>query len=226
MVKKKNISHAVVPGKVEARPRLEMEEYTYPEYIERNCQSLRFYFRYRSRMHLQLLGIISESPEPISAEPETNEVHEAATNDHTTPVISSTKESTRTIQTDQDEEQTRLGQRSFPGNAETDRTQALERTIQELHEQIRLLNAEVSENRNFRERMATLFQSLPNNETTTASMLPVVPTATSESTITPSGSLPRANIIKRERIKEEGHGGQALTNRPKKRSKVIDLTSD
>ncbi|MCJ1464553.1 hypothetical protein MMC07_003166 [Pseudocyphellaria aurata] len=106
--------------------------------------------------------------------------------------------------------------------------QALKQESQKLHEQVRRLNADLSEYKSLGERMTAVLQSLPNNKTTTASMLPVVPAATSESTITPSGPLPESDSIKRERIKEEDDEVHTLTAtiRTSKRSKVIDLTLD
>lgn len=191
-------------------------------------------------MHLQVLGIIPQSPVPTSVEPE---IREHTTEDQRTLPIARTnvrsvfgsrsptqvslilrqtaQECTRTVKSEaqvvrnNDEEPTQLGQRLYSEQAETDRIQVLEKENRELYEQLRSLNANISEFKSFKDHMTTFLQGLPGGTTVTAPSLPVAPRTS----------------IKREHVKEEDrdeHRGHALTatNRPSKRPKVIDLTDD
>ncbi|MCJ1262949.1 hypothetical protein MMC22_002819 [Lobaria immixta] len=219
MVKKKHISHAMVPGETTASKELGFREYEYCEYTENNCHSLVFMFRYRSRMHLQLLGIIPQSPMSTSVEPE---IREPTTEDQTSPMTDTARESNRPMKSEaqatenEDEERTQRGQREQVGQ---DRIQVLEKENRELYEQVQRLNAKISGFTTLNDQMTSFLQNMTGSQTTTAPSPPVVPKLESGATATPSASSPRSVSIKRERA-------STASNRSSKRPKVIDLTDD
>ncbi|MCJ1265365.1 hypothetical protein MMC22_005242 [Lobaria immixta] len=219
MVKKKHISHAMVPGETTASKGPGFKKYKCREYTKNNCHSLQFVFRYRSRMHLQLLGIIPQSPMSTSVEPE---IREPTTEGQTSPMIDTARESIRPMKSEaqatenEDEEQTQRGQRE---QAEPDRIQLLEKENRQLYEQVQRLNADISGFTTFKDQMTSFLQNINGSQTTTAPSPSVAPKLETGATATPSASSPRSVSIKRERA-------STASNRSSKRPKVIDLTDD
>ncbi|KAI4124918.1 MAG: hypothetical protein LQ341_007019 [Variospora aurantia] len=209
LIKKELVSSFVGrPGEKTLVKPLPLEYYKYKRYKGKNCGFSVFKFRYRSKMHLQLLGCISGSPSPTGPDVTNEEVSVMPAGSDQTPVVNhSVPVAAKAEFSDMTDGN---GSRVSDTNS-ADTANGLAKENQELKQRLKDIEAKQAD---MMQAFMGGFSNAMQSAFTTAISSFIGPTT------------PPTTPVKRERVKEEGDAGNPgqtanSGGRPVKRSKTV-----
>ncbi|KAI4125052.1 MAG: hypothetical protein LQ341_007006 [Variospora aurantia] len=205
LIKKEHISNVMQPGEKTRTKTMGLQYYKYKTYKGKNCGFSVFKFRYRSKMHLQLLGCISGSPSPTGPDVTNEEVSVMPAGVVPAPAVDASAPVAV-----KDESETSAEGNSIPSFPNTGPNTGLN----DMAARIQILEQQLKESQ---EKQAAMMQKLMGGISTAIRSAFAAPETSAAS---------NSRVVKREKMKEEDvdrTAGQTSpgASRPAKRAKIV-----